>query len=109
MAGCSQKPKETDLTQAVLMKLDASKVNEIGINLRCMRQAAQIHDEQPLRRPAVPFIFKTRKTWYGMRIGWDDEVVYGDWICPTYRGRWESAELLKHFKQWNLEEEIAAA
>lgn len=131
--GCSLKPKQTDLTHAVLMKLNSTKVNEIvivgigkktmpyiyeyslrdpekiDIILRSMHQATQIHDEQPLRRSARPFIFKTRKAWYGMRIGWDDDVVYGDWICPTYSGRWESAELLKHFKQWNLEEEIAAA
>lgn len=139
LPGCSFKPEQTDLTQEVLLKLDASRVKEICIistpskrkavpygyefsvrdpekievMLRCMREATQIADKQPLRRSGklvgYLVVFKTRKVWYGTHIGWNDEVVYGDWSWPTYRGRWESAELLEKFKEWNLFEEIVAA
>jgi hypothetical protein len=46
-------------------------------------------------------IFETRNTMYTMRIGWNDEFVYGYW--------WESPDLLKVFKKWQLFEELSKA
>ncbi len=45
--------------------------------------------------------FKTKKVIYDAAITWNDETVYGFW--------WQSAELLKHFKKWNLFEDIEKA
>jgi hypothetical protein len=45
--------------------------------------------------------FETRKAIYTMRIGWNDEFVYGFW--------WKSADLLRIFKKWGLFEELSKA
>ncbi|MEN6386786.1 MAG: hypothetical protein ABFD79_16525 [Phycisphaerales bacterium] len=45
--------------------------------------------------------FETKDAIYTMRIGWNDEFVYGYW--------WESAPLLKVFKKWQLFEELSKA
>ena len=114
--------------------MDASKVNEIcilsisergairrynffihdpekiDIFLRCMREATPITDDPRLDRPMRSIAFRTQKAIYRISIGWNNELVYGNWTSPTYSsGGWESAELREYFKQWNLDEEIAAA
>jgi hypothetical protein len=45
--------------------------------------------------------FETKDAVYTMRIGWNDEFVYGHW--------WESADLLRVFKQWDLFNELSKA
>ena len=134
--GCSRRePPARYLSYNALLKLDVSKVNEITMHcvsrgampysyyfsidnpekinviLRCMREATQIVDKQRTHKRKRLFIFKTHKVIYQTGIGWDNEVVYGDWEDEKadYHGRWESAELLEKFKEWNLFEEIVAA
>lgn len=133
MTGCSRKPKESYLTQDTLLKLNVSKVKEICIIsrgklpysyefsihdpekiaavLRCMQDATQIADKQRFCRPVRPIAFQTQKVRYWTGIGWDDQVVYGDWEDENavYHGRWESTQLREYFRQWNLIEEIVAA
>ena len=132
--GCSRKPKDIYLTQDALDNLNAANITEIcvitprivgmlpysyefpirdpkkiNIFLKCMQDATQITESQRPERPVRPVIFKSRKVWYGTNIGWNDEVVYGDWNWPTYSGYWVSSELREYFRQWNLIEEITAA
>jgi len=57
--------------------------------------------EYTLRQSRRHIDFKTRKAIYGTRIAWDDELVYGLW--------WQSPELSKNFKKWNLFEDIIKA
>jgi hypothetical protein len=40
--------------------------------------------------------FKSEKTNYGTILRWDNESVYGDW--------WESPELFRNFKLWEIKE-----
>jgi hypothetical protein len=133
--GCSQEPPTRYLSYNTLLKLDASKVNEIAMHcvsrgampyryyfyiddpekinviLRCMREATQIADKHRTHKRMRLVTFKTQKVIYQTGIGWNDEVVYGDWQDENavYHGRWESADLREYFKQWNLPEEIEAA
>lgn len=133
--GCSREPRETRLSQNVLLNLDPSEINEITIRcvgkggfpygyyfsiedpekiktiLELLQDATQIPEKHRLHRPIRPIAFKTKRMIYWASIGWNDQVVYGDWeddnaVC---HGRWESAKLLEKFKEWNLLEEIAAA
>ncbi len=57
--------------------------------------------ERALRNSRRAIIFKTRKARYETQIAWDDKSVYGFW--------WQSSELSKSFKKWNLFEDISKA
>jgi hypothetical protein len=94
---------------------------KIKIIIECIQDANQIEDyyrqvlwphfpgyirdpnrsEYTLRRSRKWITFKTRKAIYDTRIAWDDELVYGLW--------WQSPELSKNFKKWNLFEDISKA
>lgn len=119
--GCSKEAEEVELTAESFAGLDASKVREVVITscmsrdrhgriwlhhtdfpvsdpekiriiVECIRDAKQgNYDMGP---PARSIHFNTRKTLYWTSISWDDECVYGKW--------WQSAELLRYFKQWEF-------
>lgn len=94
---------------------------KIKIIIECIQDANQIEDyhrqvlwphfpgyikdpnqsEYTLRQSRRHINFKTRKAIYDTRIAWDDELVYGLW--------WQSPELSKNFKKWNLFEDIIKA
>jgi len=94
---------------------------KIKIIIECIQDANQIEDyyrqvlwphspeyikdpnqsEYTLRHSRRAINFKTRKAIYDTRIAWDDELVYGPW--------WQSPELSKNFKKWNLFEDISKA
>ncbi len=90
---------------------------KIKIIIECLQGAQQIKgyqqkvlwgitpepnkSEYALRHSRRNIIFKTRRAKYETKIAWDDDAVYGAW--------WQSAELLKHFKKWNLFEDIGKA
>jgi len=95
---------------------------KIKIIIECIQDANQIEDyyqqvlwphfpeyyikdpnksEYTLRQSRRAISFKTRKAIYGTPIAWDGELVYGLW--------WQSPELSKNFKKWNLFEDISKA
>ena len=94
---------------------------KIKMIIECIQNANQIEDyyrqvlwphypeyikdpnqsEYTLRRSLRHICFKTRKARYETLIAWDDESVYGLW--------WQSPELSKNFKKWNLFEDISKA
>jgi len=120
--GCSGTPKEVVFTKETFSKIDISKVTEVSADYtdgsavpskqtviftitdrekietiynrirKARDQIVYLTDE--LKFPLYRIYFKAGKVLYWGRIEWDEEDVYGDW--------WESADLLKDFKQWGL-------
>jgi hypothetical protein len=86
---------------------DPKKVEVIKL---CIRQANQTEydkdrfkkNKQTRKNKNMEILtFETPKVIYTMRIGWNDEYVYGFW--------WESADLLNVFKKWDLFAELSKA
>lgn len=125
--GCSREPKYVLLSKELFAKLDAGSITEISVVSRtgvkpetwtaiftvtdrerikvildCIRNAKKqmTYLTDDIKPPFYTMLFKSGRIIYWGLIGWDDEVVYGCW------GWWESGELLKHFKQWELDMSI---
>jgi len=108
------------LTRENFSKLDASKIKEvcivsrltknmyvfpindpekIDIIFRRMKDANQIKHDMGRTRSKIYFVIGHEL--YFTDIDWDNESVYGNW--------WQSPELSKNFKKWNLFEDISKA
>jgi hypothetical protein len=86
-----------DLKKAEVIKMGIYNANKTGYDedrFEKDKETRKNEDQEIL-------YFETEDTIYTMRIGWNDEFVYGYW--------WESPELLKVFEKWQLFEELSKA
>lgn len=128
--GCSEKKlKSIELTKDNFSILNTLKLTKVYINAHavgygyeyyindpkkievikiCIKDANQVDsaiervsEKQVDKIKVYGLYFETRKEVYCMRIAWDDKFVYGDW--------WQSTDLLRAFKKWDLAGEISKA
>jgi hypothetical protein len=86
-----------DLSKIEVIKLCIRQATQFEYDIERFKKNGQASKDRNLTR----LIFETKKVMYTMRIGWNDEFVYGFW--------WESPQLLKVFEKWQLFEELSKA